>query len=150
MGFLSARGKLFAREGGIMTIELTMLVWTLILAFVQVQLFSGLRTQQYGTKWNTGPRDAAMPPLNPVTGRLKRAQENLYETLPMFIGGVLVAHVAGREDVVTAIGAQIYFWGRVAYVPLYALGVPYLRSFVWLIATAGLFAIYYAILVPGV
>lgn len=131
-----------------MTIELKMLTWTLVLAFVQILLFDFARTGQYGLKWNTGPRDETMPPLSPIAGRLKRAQYNLYETLPLFIGAVLVAHLAGRDNAITAMGAQVYFWGRVVYVPLYAFGVRMLRSIVWLISTAGLLAIFAALLVP--
>jgi uncharacterized MAPEG superfamily protein len=131
-----------------LTIELKMLVWTLVLAFVQILLFDFARTAQYGLKWNTGPRDETMPPLSPLAGRLKSAQYNLFETLPLFIGAVLVAHLAGRDNAITAMGAQIYFWGRVVYVPLYAFGVRMLRSIVWLISTAGLLAIFYALLVP--
>jgi uncharacterized MAPEG superfamily protein len=131
-----------------MTIELKMLLWTLVLAFVQILLFDFARTGQYGLKWNTGPRDESMPPLSPVAGRLKRAQYNLYETLPLFIGAVLVAHLAGRDNAITAMGAQVYFWGRVVYVPLYAFGVRMVRSIVWLISTAGLLAIFYVLLVP--
>jgi uncharacterized MAPEG superfamily protein len=89
-----------------------------------------------------------MPALSPVAGRLSRAQYNLYETLPLFIGAVLVAHLAGRDNAITAMGAQVYFWGRVVYVPLYAFGVRMLRSIVWLVSTAGLLAIFYALLVP--
>lgn len=131
-----------------MTIELTILTWTLILAFVQILLFDFARTGQYGLKWNTGPRDETMPPLSPVAGRLKRAQDNLFETLPLFIGAVLIAHVANRDSNITAMGAQVYFWGRVVYVPLYAFGIRQIRSIVWLISTAGLVAIVYAILAP--
>ncbi|MDR3511914.1 MAG: DUF3623 family protein [Caulobacteraceae bacterium] len=121
-----------------MTIELKMLAWTLVLAFVQILLFDVARTSQYGLKWNTGPRDETMPPLDARAERLRRAQDNLYETLPLFIAAVLIAHVANRENHITALGAQIYFWGRVAYVPLYAFGVRQIRSLVWLAATAGL------------
>ena len=64
-----------------MTTELTMLAWTLVLAFVQILLFDFARTGQYGRKWNTGARDEAMPPLKPQAERLKRAQDNLFETL---------------------------------------------------------------------
>jgi uncharacterized MAPEG superfamily protein len=131
-----------------MTIELTMLVWSLVLAFVQILLFDFARTGQYGLKWNTGPRDENMPALNPVAGRLQRAQYNLYETLPLFIGGVLVAHIAGRENELTAIGSQVYFWGRVVYVPLYAFGIRQIRSLVWLVSTAGLVALFIPILMP--
>ena len=38
----------------------------------------------------------------------------------------------------TALGAQLYFWARVAYVPLYAAGIPYLRSLVWAVSVAGI------------
>ena len=124
--------------GKTLSIELKMLAWTLVLALVQILLFGFARTVQYGLKWNTGPRDEAMPPLNPQAERLRRAQYNLFETLPLFIAAVLIAHVTGRENHITAIGAQIYFWGRVIYVPLYAFGVRQVRTLVWIAATAGL------------
>ena len=132
-----------------MTTELTMLAWTLVLAFVQILLFDVARTRQYGLNWNTGPRDEAMPPLSALAERLRRAQDNLYETLPLFIAAVLVAHVGGRDSRWTAIGAEIYFWGRVAYVPLYAFGVRQLRSLVWLVSVAGLVIIAIRILTPA-
>ena len=121
-----------------MPIELHLLGATLILELVQILLTAHLRTRQYGTKWNAGPRDEAMPPLNPLAGRMLRAQQNLFETLPLFIGAVLAAAVAGRLGMLTSIGAHLYFFGRLAYVPLYAIGVPYVRSLVWVAATVGL------------
>lgn len=38
----------------------------------------------------------------------------------------------------TAMGAQLYFWSRVAYVPAYASGLPYLRTMVWAASIIGL------------
>jgi uncharacterized MAPEG superfamily protein len=128
--------------------ELTILAWTLVLAFVQILLFDFARTGQYGLKWNMSPRDGAMPPLSPVAERLKRAQDNLFETLPIFIAAVLIAHVAGRETSQTALGAQIYLGARVLYVPLYAFGVPMVRSLVWIVSIAGLGMILTPLLVP--
>ena len=129
-----------------MTPILTILVWTLVLAFAQVLAFDFARTGQYGIKWNTGPRDEAMPPLSPVAERLRRAQDNLYETLPLFIAAVLIAHAAGKENAQTLLGAQIYLAGRVVYVPLYAFGVRQVRSLVWLASTAGLIMIVWNLL----
>ncbi|MDP1632066.1 MAG: MAPEG family protein [Caulobacter sp.] len=129
-----------------MTFELCLLGWTLVLAFVQILLFDVARTGQYGLKWNTGARDETMPPLSPMANRLKRAQDNLFETLPLFIGAVLVAHLAGKNGDLTHWGALIYLVGRVAYVPLYAFGVKQIRSLVWLASTAGLLMIFWAIL----
>ena len=121
-----------------MTIELVMLTCTLVLALVQIFAAAGARTAQYGMKWNAGPRDEALPPLNPLAGRLVRAQANLFETLPLFAAAALMAHVAGRENNLTALGAQLYFWGRLVYLPLYAVGVPMVRSLVWGVSLAGL------------
>jgi uncharacterized MAPEG superfamily protein len=128
-----------------MSTELTMLAWTLVLALVQVFLPIMGRTRQLGSKWNAGPRDEPLPPPDAVTGRLERAERNLYETLPLFIGAVLAAHVAGRENSLSALGAQRYFWARVVYVPLYAFGVAYVRSLVWLVSLAGLVMILLAL-----
>lgn len=129
-----------------MTVDLGVLVWTLVLAFAQILLFDIARTAQFGLKWNIGPRDSDMPPLSALAGRLQRAQSNLFETLPLFIGAVLIAHVSGRADASTALGAQIYFLGRVAYVPLYAFGVTGLRSLVWIVSVAGLALIVWRLL----
>ena len=130
------------------TIELVMLAWTLVLAFVQILLFDMARTSQYGLKWNTGARDEEMPPLNPRANRLQRAQANLFETLPLFIGAVLIVQVTGRGSELTAIGTQVYFWARVAYVPLYAFGVRGLRSLAWLVSIVGLGLVAAPILIP--
>lgn len=130
-----------------MTFELTMLAWTLVLAFVQILLFDFARTSQYGLKWNTGPRDEDMPPLSPMANRLKRAQDNLFETLPLFIGAVLIAHVADRNGDLTYWGTLLYLLGRIVYVPLYAFGVRNLRSLVWMVSLVGLGMVAAAILI---
>ena len=121
-----------------MTIELKLMAWSLVLAVIQIFAFDIARTGQYGAKWNTGPRDEAMPPLSNVAERLNRAQSNLYETLPLFIAAVLGLHVLGISTPMTVLGAQLWFWGRVLYVPLYAFGVRMVRSLVWIASFAGL------------
>ncbi|MBU6407984.1 MAG: MAPEG family protein [Alphaproteobacteria bacterium] len=131
-----------------MTIELTMAAWALVLAFVQILLFDVARTGQYGLKWNMGPRDADMPSLSPLAGRLKRAQDNLFETLPLFLAAVLIAHAADKNSVLTALGTQIFLGARVVYVPLYAFAVTGLRSLVWIVSIIGLGMIVWAILSP--
>lgn len=130
-----------------MTTELTYLAVTLILALVQVFLPAGARTVEFGSKWNAGPRAQTPAAKTPLTGRLERAQANLYETLPLFIGAVLIAHVAGRNGALTAWGTALYFWARVVYLPLYAFGVPYVRSLVWTVSFAGLVMILAALFV---
>ena len=119
-------------------IELKLLGATLLLAIANILLAAQVRTKQYGTQWNMGARDADMPPLDPLPARLLRAQANLFETLPLFVGAVLAAAVAGRLNFATTLGAYLYFVGRLIYLPLYAAGVPVVRTLVWMVSLLGL------------
>ncbi len=132
-----------------MTFDLTVLMWSLVLALVQIGLPSVLRTRQYGADWNVSARDSAMPPPWPVTARLERAERNLFENLPLFTIAILVAHLAHRESRWTAIGAGVFLGARIAYVPLYAFGVKYVRTIVFLVSHAGLLTIVGCVLAPG-
>ncbi|GGC70727.1 MAPEG family protein [Undibacterium terreum] len=129
-----------------MTFELYCVGWTLVLAIVQILLASLTRTAQFGPKWNMGARDGETPPLNPVSARLLRAQANLFETMPVFIAAILVAAIAGRTGELTHWGALIYLTARVVYVPLYALGIPVVRTLTWSISMAGIVMCLLAIL----
>ncbi len=131
-----------------MTTELSILGWVLVLAIVQIFLAAGARNRETGLKYNAGPRDEPGPPVGKITGRLQRAQKNLYETLPLFAAAVLVAHVAGREGTLTLWGAWIYLVARIVYVPLYAYGVPVVRTLSFLVSLLGLAMILVAILLP--
>lgn len=121
-----------------LTMEMQMLVWTVVLGLVQVMLQAASATSQRGLKWNAGPRDGTPAALTGVAARLDRALHNFLETFPFFAVAVLAVAATGRANADTALGAQIYFWSRVAYVPLYAAGVPYLRSLAWGAALVGL------------
>ncbi|WP_454886493.1 MAPEG family protein [Sphingomonas oryzagri] len=119
-------------------IEIVLLAATLILAIVNLFWAANARTKQYGTKWNVSARDESLPPIEPLPGRLLRAQANLMETLPLFAAAVLAATAVGRLGALTAWGAHLYFFGRLIYLPLYAMGTPVVRTIVWMIAMAGL------------
>ena len=129
-----------------MTAELTILGWTLVLALVQVLVAANLRTLETGLQYNMGARDKEAPPPKPLTARMQRAQANLFETLPLFAAAVLIAHVAGREGPATLLGCQMYLIARIVYVPLYALGIPLVRSLVWVVSVVGLVKVLVAIL----
>jgi|SRR5450830_708128 len=132
-----------------MSTELTLLGWTLVLAIVQILLHSSLRTKETGVAYNASARDEAPPPPGKVTARLERAKQNLFETLPLFAAAVLAAHVGGAEGNLTLWGCWMYLVARVVYVPLYALGIPMVRSLVWLVSLAGLLMVVYAVLSHG-
>lgn len=129
-----------------MPIELKMLAWSVALGLVHVLLGAALTTRQRGLKWNVGARDAALPPLTGVAARVDRALRNFLETFPFFAAAALAVVVLERGDATTALGAQCYFWARLAYVPVYAAGIPYVRTLIWAVSLWGLLQLLWALL----
>ena len=127
-----------------MKLEYIMLGAILALALVNILWAGNARTRQYGTDWNMGARDDDMPPLNPLAGRLLRAQANLYETLPLFIAAVLGAAFLDRLGWKTEVGASVYAIGRLIYLPLYAAGIPKIRTMVFSVSLLGLILCWWA------
>ena len=123
-----------------------MLSLGVVLGLVQIIAASHAASLQRGYRWTSGPRDEPTPPLRGVAGRLDRALRNFLETFPLFVAVVLVAHVSETHNALTEWGSRLYLWGRVAYVPLYAAGVPLVRSLVWNVATVGIVLIIVALL----
>jgi uncharacterized MAPEG superfamily protein len=121
-----------------MPVELKILAIGSVLLLVHIFTATRFKTRQYGTKWNTGARDEALPELNPVAGRLARAQANFLETFPIAIVALIGVVVAGRTSQWTALGGWIWLGARIVYLPLYAAGVPKVRTLVWAIGLAGL------------
>ena len=121
----------------ILPTELAVLAWGSILGFLHILIATQAKTRQYGGKWNTGARDEELPAPKPVVGRLMRAQSNFFETYPIYIAAVMLALTAGSTDG-TKLGAWLWLGGRVAYLPLYAFGVPLVRSLAWIVSVVGI------------
>lgn len=121
-----------------MTTELCMLAWSVVLGLVQIALAATCSVSQRGLGWAAGARDDAKPPLAGIGGRLDRARANFLETFPLFAAAVLAAHLLQQHDGMTVLGTQLYFWARVAYVPVYAAGIPYLRTLIWAVSIVGM------------
>ncbi|MBT6313717.1 MAG: MAPEG family protein [Alphaproteobacteria bacterium] len=60
--------------------------------------------------------------------RMRKAHNNLTENLVPFAALVLVVHVAGLSNEMTAMGAMIFFWARVAHAIVYTMGIPVART----------------------
>jgi uncharacterized MAPEG superfamily protein len=120
-----------------MTVELQMLVWSAALALVQMVIAVIGAQGQLGLPMLAGNRDN-LPPLAGWAGRARRAHINMLESLLIFAIVVLVAHAAGETNERTALGAQLFFWGRVAYALVYVAGVPWVRTLVWAVSVAGI------------
>ncbi|MEN1926317.1 MAPEG family protein [Luteimonas qiangzhengi] len=121
-----------------MPVEIQMLAWSILLGVAQLFLAAALMTRQRGLKWNASARDGDPEPLTGVAGRADRAMHNFLETFPFFAAAALAVVATGSGDAITALGAQLWFWARVVYVPLYLAGIPYVRSMVWALALLGM------------
>ena len=123
-----------------MSPDLNYLLFSVVLAFVQVLLAAATANQQVGLAALAGNRDS-LPELTGVAGRARRAHLNMIENLVLFAALVLIAAVAGKANAATATGAAIFFWGRLAHVIIYLIGIPWLRTLAWLASVIGMIMI---------
>lgn len=128
-----------------MKLELKLLVWSAALALMQMIIAVVAAIMQVGLVPLMGNRDN-LPALEGWSDRARRAQLNMLESLPIFAVLVLVAQVAGKTNAVTALGAQLFFWSRLAYVPVYVIGIPWLRTVLWGVSLVGLLQMLLALL----
>ncbi|MBI1238175.1 MAG: hypothetical protein GC199_02410 [Alphaproteobacteria bacterium] len=120
-----------------MTVELWCLFGAMVVGLVHVSAASFTFKAQVGNAYTVGARDADLKPTG-IAGRLDRAQRNFLETFAIFVAAVLACHMLGRNGDLSHYGALLYLGGRILFIPLYAAGVPWLRSFSWNAATLGL------------
>lgn len=128
-----------------MTPELMYLVWSVALMFVLVLIAVSGATLQVGLPTLADNRDN-VPKLEGWAGRAERAHLNLLENIVLFAILVLVAHVARRTNAMTLLGAQLFFWGRVAHAAFYIAGIAWLRTAAWGVAVIGLILIFLQLL----
>lgn len=129
-----------------MSMEIRVLAWTIGLGLAQVFIAAGMATAQRGLQWNVGNRDGEPQALSGAAARAVRANLNFLETFPFFAAALLAVVAAGHASPQTALGAQIYFWARVAYFPIYVVGIPYLRTLVFALSIWGLLQLLEALL----
>ena len=87
-----------------------------------------------------------MPEITGWAGRATRAHYNMLENLVLLAILVLVANVARKSNANTILGAQIFFWARVAYAGLYIGGIAWARTAAWGVSMIGLLIILWQLL----
>ena len=123
-------------EAAASSTEIAVLGWSVVLLLAQV-LLQAVSTYDLGS-YLLGPRDDNRQSGNVMAGRLKRALENLLETYPAFVALALALAVTGKTGGIAATGAWVWLIARVVYVPLYAFGVPVVRTLAWVVSVVGL------------
>jgi uncharacterized MAPEG superfamily protein len=120
-----------------MTFELWILMSAALLGLVHMTAASFTFKAQVGNRYTVGARDENLQPTG-IAGRLHRAQQNFLETFAIFAACVVTVHLSDAYGSFSHWGSALYLVGRVLFLPLYAAGVPWLRTFSWNIATLGL------------
>jgi uncharacterized MAPEG superfamily protein len=120
-----------------MSMDLKYLLFSVLLAFVQVLIAAASANQVVGLNTLAGNREG-MPELTGFAGRARRAHLNMIENMVLFTALVLVAAVAGKANATTAMGALIFFWARLIYAVIYLLGIPWLRTLAWVVSVIGM------------
>ena len=123
-----------------MTPDLTLLVWSAVLAFVLMLVAVAGAQLQVGLPMLMGNRED-MPPIVGWAGRARRAYLNMLEYLVLFAILVLVAQISGKTNAMTLLGCRIFFWARLVHAIVYIAGVPWLRTAVWAVSVIGLILI---------
>src|SRR5579872_2708063 len=120
-----------------MSPDLKYLLYSTILAFVQVVIAATFANQSVGLSTLAGNREG-LTEMTGIAGRAKRAHLNMIENMALFSALVLIAAVAGKANANTALGATIFFWARLVYAVVYLIGVPWLRTVVWFVSVIGM------------
>jgi len=124
-----------------MTPELWYLIWSAALTFILAVIAASGATLQVGLPKLAGNREG-LPEMSGWVGRAQRAHRNMLESLILFAILVLTAKLAGVSNAITLLGAQLFFWGRIAHAILYIAGVPWLRTAAWAVSIVGLILIF--------
>ena len=119
-----------------MTVELTMLAYSvgLLLILILIQATAGIA--QHGVVPLAGPRDN-LPAPKPFPARAKRVVDNHREGLTVFAPLVLIAALAGVHTGKTVLGAELFFYSRAAHAVIYLLGLPLVRPLTWAVGLVG-------------
>lgn len=117
-----------------------MTIWilaVLALYFVQIYATALFYIPSASLLKLAGGRDE-LPDKGRLGLRADKALVNMKENLPFFLVPAVLAYVVPNTDMGLAVlGAQMFFWGRLAYVPAYVTGIPGPRSIAYGIALVG-------------
>jgi len=125
--------------------EIAVLALGSALLVIHIALQGILATKELGVEWNAGPRDEGARPKTALAGRAERALRNYLETFPALVALAAALVLAGKPGGLGAAGAWIWFAARLLYIPLYLLGIPYIRSLVWVVSVIGLALMFVAV-----
>ena len=110
--------------------NILILSFLLVLIQITIPVLISLLTNNVKLSYLFSSRDNAAN-TSIYIDRANRSLNNLFETLPIFIGLVLLSIIDGVDN---SLLAMIWLLARIIYVPVYIVGINYLRTGIWAIA----------------
>ncbi len=123
-----------------MSTTLTLVLYMAILTWALVVLASLIRAQAWtpaGLMAAFGNREN-LPDASPLAGRAERTARNTLENFVLFAAIALAAHALAPSNPQVLLGAQVFFVARLVYVPVYYVGLKFVRTAVWTVSVMGL------------
>lgn len=114
--------------------ELVVINWALLMA---ASLVKARAWKPSGMAVALGNRDD-VPACTGFPARTDRAARNMLENMVLFAALVLVASVGAVHSPNVELGARIFFWARILYIPIYMIGIPVARTAVYAISLVGM------------
>jgi uncharacterized MAPEG superfamily protein len=121
-----------------MTTEFKFLIWSLGLTFA-LMLVAAVATWQFAVSDDNGNRDRE---VKGWAGRARRAHLAMLANMVLFVPLIFIADIAGRDNKMTEIGAQLFFWSNLAYAVIEIIGVPRLPTAIWSASAVSLVLIF--------
>ena len=129
-----------------MTTDVRLLLYSTLLSWLMLVVAAMMRTGAPRDLRTAFSNRDAVPEPSPAAARADRAARNMLENLVLFIALIVAAHLAGARQDRIDLGARLFFYGRLAYFPIYLAGIVYVRTLVWTVAVAGLGVILFSAL----
>ncbi|WP_295510815.1 MAPEG family protein [uncultured Sulfitobacter sp.] len=111
----------------------------LVMLTILLQVLGGM--QQLSLGYLISSRDETRT-VSGMTARIERALANSITAMALFAPAVLILVILDRTSPATLLAAQVFLVGRIIYLPVYALGIPALRTLVWLVGFAATAMLY--------
>jgi len=112
----------------------------LIVATIAVQ--AAFTLPKLGLGYLVGPRDEAKD-AGLIAARLSRTTKNSVTAFAYFAPAVLLLQAQGPDSGAATTAAWVFLVARIAYVPLYAAGIPWLRTAAWTVALLAALDLYW-------
>jgi uncharacterized MAPEG superfamily protein len=111
----------------------------LVMLTILLQVLGGM--QQLSLGYLLSSRDETRT-VGGMTARLKRALSNSITAMVLFAPAILILVMLERTSPETLLAAQVFLIARIVYLPVYAFGIPVVRTFVWLAGFAATAILY--------